>query len=110
LPQIKRWPQLLPSGPMRIRWLRTALRNLNELAQYIAKDNPRAAVQMVRRIKTAAQQLQKYPALGRLGRVTDTRELIIPGTTYLIPYRIKGDELHILRVFHGSQDWPEDGS
>ena len=32
---------------MRVRWLRTALANLNAEAEYIARDNPAAALRVV---------------------------------------------------------------
>jgi toxin ParE1/3/4 len=50
--------------------------------------------------------LAEHPAMGRSGRVPGTRELIITGTPYLIPYRVKGKVVEILRVFHGSRRWP----
>ena len=43
---------------------------------------------------------------GRVGRVEGTRELVVAGTAYLIPYRIKGDDVQLLRVFHEAQKWP----
>ena len=45
--------------------------------------------------------------MGRPGRVPGTRELVVPGTRYLVPYRVTGDTLQILRVYHGARNWPE---
>ena len=42
--------------------------------------------------------------MGRPGRVSGTRELVIPGTPYIIPYRIRGERLKLVAVFHGRQD------
>lgn len=95
----------MPSG-YRIRWLRTALKNLDDEADYIAQENPQAAKEMVQRVFDSVECLAEHPARGRPGRVLGTRELVITGTPYLIPYRVKGKTIEILRVFHGSRRWP----
>jgi toxin ParE1/3/4 len=91
---------------MRIRWLRTALRNLDQHADYIAKDNPIAARNAVHRIRVAADQLADHPNMGRVGRVPLTRELIVGGTPWIIVYRVRADMVEIIRVLHGAQSWP----
>jgi len=91
---------------VRIRWLRTALRNLDEEASYIAADDPAAARLVVKRIFEAVDQLAEQPSLGRPGRVPGTRELIVDRTRYLIPYRVTRDAIEILRVFHTSRRVP----
>ena len=92
---------------MRVRWLRRVLRNLDEEAAYIACDDPQAAAQLVERIATSVDLLASQPALGRSGRVPGTRELIITGTQYIVPYRVRDDAVEILPVFHGARRWPE---
>jgi toxin ParE1/3/4 len=91
---------------MRIRWLRTALRNLDQHADYIAKDDPIAARNAVQRIRAAVDQLADYPNMGRSGRVPLTRELIVGGTPWIIVYRVRADMVEIIRVLHGAQSWP----
>jgi toxin ParE1/3/4 len=91
---------------MRIRWLRTALRNLDQHADYIAKDDPTAARNAVQRIRAAVDQLADYPNMGRSGRVPLTRELIVGGTPWIIVYRVRADMVEIIRVLHGAQAWP----
>ena len=92
---------------MRVRWLRTALTNLDAEAEYIAEDNPAAAGRTVQRILRAVKLLEKNPAVGRAGRVAGTRELVVAGTPYILPYRVRGEAVEILRVFHGARKWPE---
>jgi len=92
---------------VRVRWLRTALGNLEAEANYIAEDNPAAARRLVRTVFQAAHLLKKNPAIGRPGRVAGTRELVVPGTPYIIPYRVRADAVEILRVFHAARKWPE---
>ena len=96
------------SGLKRVRWLRTALRNLNAQAAYIATDNPEAAVRMVARVREAIERLARHPSLGRPGRVPGTRELVVSGTPFVIPYRVRSGRIEILRVFHGAQRWPDE--
>jgi len=92
---------------MRVRWLRTALRNLHEEASYIAADDPVAARLVVARVLEAVAQLGNQPGLGRPGRVPSTRELVVARTRYIVPYRVKRDAVEILRVFHTSRPVPK---
>jgi len=92
---------------VRIRWLRTALSNLDAEAEYIARDSPPAAARVVQAVARAVEQLKQHPAMGRPGRVIGTRDLVVPGTPYIIPYRVRGQEVEILRVFHAARKWPK---
>jgi toxin ParE1/3/4 len=76
---------------MKVRWLRKALGNLDhQEANHIAEDDPAATRLVVQRIDHAVKQLADNPALGHPGRVAGTRELVIPNTRYIIPYRVFG--------------------
>ncbi len=90
-----------------IKWLRAALKDLNDEAAYIADDDPTAARLGVQRIVEAVALLSKQPAIGRHGRVAGTRELPVPKTRYLIPYRMRNGAIEILRVFHASRRPPK---
>jgi toxin ParE1/3/4 len=92
---------------MRVRWLRKALRNLDDEATYIAADDTAAARLAVRRVLDAVAMLAEQPALGRPGRVPGTRELIVAKTRYIVPYRVRGETVEVLRVFHTSRRLPE---
>lgn len=91
---------------MRIRWLRTALRNLDDEAAYVAADDPQAARVVVGRVLEAVAMLEAHPAIGRPGRVPGTRELVVLNTRYIVPYRVRGQSIEILRVFHSSRRPP----
>jgi toxin ParE1/3/4 len=92
---------------MRVRWLRTALLNLDEEASFIAAHDPAAARLVVVRVLEAVAQLADQPGLGRPGRVPGTRELVVARTRYVVPYRVKRDAIEILRVFHTSRRLPK---
>jgi toxin ParE1/3/4 len=91
---------------MKIRWVSLALADLAEAADFISKDNPEAARKMVRRIWEAANLLAEHPDAGRAGRVPGTRELIVGGTHFILPYRVKDNTVQILRVLHSARKWP----
>lgn len=92
---------------MRVRWLRIALRNLDEEASFIAADDAVAARLVVERVLGAVAQLAEQAGLGRPGRVPGTRELVVSKTRFIVPYRVRGDTVEILRVFHTSRRLPE---
>lgn len=91
---------------MQVRWLRKALQNLDEEATYIAQADPGAARLVVQRVMAAVVMLADQPGLGRPGRVPGTRELIVAKTRYVVPYRVRGGTVEVLRVFHSSQRLP----
>jgi toxin ParE1/3/4 len=91
---------------MRVRWLRNALRNLDDEATYLAADDPAAARLIMERVLEALAMLNQQPGLGRPGRVPGTRELVVPNTRYVVPYRVRGEVVEILRVFHTSRRRP----
>lgn len=92
---------------MRIIWLKKAVIDLQSIWEYITLDNPKAARQIAQTIKAKTKSLQKNPALGRPGRIPETRELIITGTPFILPYRVRDNHIEILRVIHGARRWPQ---
>ncbi|NRF65490.1 type II toxin-antitoxin system RelE/ParE family toxin [Aquincola sp. S2] len=92
---------------MRVRWLRTALRNLDDEALYIATDDPQAARLVVERVLSAVATLAEQPGIGRPGRVPGMRELVVLNTRFIVPYRVRGDSVEVLRVFHTSRRLPK---
>lgn len=93
---------------MIVEWLDESIQDLKALRQYIAQDNPMAADRIAKRLVEAVNLLSYHPAMGRPGRVHHTRELIVSGTPYIIPYCVKNNRIEILRVLHGTMQWPED--
>jgi toxin ParE1/3/4 len=92
---------------METKWVRLALTDLDEAAAFISQDNPQAAKRIVRRIRNVARLLSDQPDAGRPGRVHGTRELVIAGTPFILPYRVVRNSVQILRVLHGARKWPE---
>ncbi len=92
---------------MEIKWLKKALINLDQEAEYIATENPETARLVVQQIRDAIMLLADNPSLGRPGRITGTRELVVNKTRNLVPYRVRGEKVEILRIFHTSRKLPK---
>ena len=93
---------------MRLRWTRLAEADLDDIAAYIGQDGPAAAARVVLELIDQAETLlSRHAALGRPGRVLGTRELIIGDLPYVIPYRVRDNDVEILRVLHTSRRWPD---
>jgi toxin ParE1/3/4 len=91
---------------MTILWSRRAIRHLGDLRTDIATHDPKAANRTASMLLPAVERLGEFPSLGRPGRVAGTRQLVVPGTRYAIPYRVRGDRLEIIAAFNGRQTWP----
>ena len=73
---------------MAVKWTKTALANLAAIVEYIEKDNPQRAKSFALEIQAKTNNLAAFPSIGRAGRVTGTRELVIH-PNYIIPYRVR---------------------
>jgi toxin ParE1/3/4 len=93
---------------MIVVWSPAAIADLTQLRAYIAEDDPaaaqRVALHIVHNIETL---LPANPQIGRAGRVPGTRELVVPKTPFVVPYRIANGAIEVLRVYHGARRWPE---
>lgn len=92
---------------MRVRWTETAAKALEDIQDQIAENNRRAAFEVAQRIRVVTDFLRDHPKIGRTGRAAGTFELVIPGIPYVVPYRIRNQEVQILTVYHTSRRWPE---
>jgi toxin ParE1/3/4 len=92
---------------VRIIWSRRAIRHLVAVRTYIAKDSAQNAATVAARILKSVDLLASQPQMGGPGRVPGTRELVVPDTPYVIPYRVRGESLELIAVLHGRQKWPQ---
>jgi toxin ParE1/3/4 len=90
---------------MSVKWLKVALRNLGDIADYIAEDSPGRATTFVQEIRLKTNLLVDFPSVGRAGRVVGTRELVVH-KNYIVVYRMKAGHIEILRVRHVAQKHP----
>lgn len=95
---------------MIVNWLPRALNDRRRQISYVFPQNPQAAIRLETLVRSQADILSAHPRVGRSGRKDGTRELVVPGSPYLIIYRIdeNAQEIQILRLLHGAQQWPPD--
>lgn len=91
---------------MIVQWLLEASQQRYDQLDYIAQENPIAAIQLDEEIETQTESLAQHPRIGREGRVTGTLELVIARTPFLAVYRIAAGQIQILNLLHQSQQWP----
>jgi toxin ParE1/3/4 len=90
---------------MKVRWTEEALQHLHEAYDYIQMDKPSAAARMANLIESASNQLGMFPEMGRPSKRPKTRELAIPGTPFLLVYRVGNAAVEILALYHGARNW-----
>lgn len=91
---------------MKVAWTRSAIQDRDDQIRHIAKEDPVAAREQLRRLRKQYPILAQHPESGRPGRVPETRELVITRTPFLLIYRVLLDRVEILRMLHGAQQWP----
>jgi addiction module RelE/StbE family toxin len=92
---------------VKIVWTRRSLREIDEAFAFVARDSPAAASAMVAAMEAGAAVLAEHPEIGRPGRVDGTRELVLSGSPYILPYRVRDGRIEILAVFHTSRASPD---
>ena len=93
---------------MNLLWSPEAIADLLSLRTYLAQENPAAARKILARIgHDISRLLPENPHIGRPGRVSGTRELVITRTPYIVPYRVVEEVIQILGVYHGARRWPD---
>ncbi|EMQ7867766.1 type II toxin-antitoxin system RelE/ParE family toxin [Salmonella enterica] len=90
---------------MRLVWTRTAAADRKGIREYIAQENPAAALALDELFSEKAGRLTDHPNLGRDGRVSGTRELVAHHN-YILIYDVTDDSVRVLRVLHVARQWP----
>jgi addiction module RelE/StbE family toxin len=86
-------------------WTRSAFADRRAVRDYIAQDNPAAALTLDELFAHKAGYLLDHPRLGQLGRASGTRELVAH-RNYILVYELAGDQVRVLRVLHSARQWP----
>jgi toxin ParE1/3/4 len=88
-------------------WSDEAIGDLASLRAYISKDSPLSARRVASMIVDLVEALlPANPKIGRPGRISGTRELVVPHTPYIVPYPLRDGAVNVLRVYHGARRWP----
>ena len=90
---------------MRLFWTPDALDDRRAIYDYIEADNPGAALTMDGLFSERVRHLIEHPGLGRVGRITGTRELVVH-KNYILVYDKTAELVRVLRVLHAARRWP----
>jgi toxin ParE1/3/4 len=90
---------------MRVMWALSAEQDRIDIADFIAQDNPLAAIGVDELFAAAAMRLGEHPHIGRLGQIAGTRELVAH-ESYRMVYEVRDDTVWILAVVHTARTWP----
>jgi toxin ParE1/3/4 len=91
---------------VRVVWTPRAAARLSLINDTIAEANPRAASRVTARIVDRVRDLAQIPFQGRPGKMAGTRELVIVRTPYIVVYRIGRQQVDVITIIHGAQQWP----
>jgi toxin ParE1/3/4 len=91
---------------LRVCWSPLALADREAIFNFTVTSSPRRAVVWDERISASVRRLRLFPNLGRVGRVSGTRELVVESTPFVLAYRFEGEALTIMRVLHSARRWP----
>jgi toxin ParE1/3/4 len=91
---------------MRLRYAPRARADIAEIHTYIAEHNPKAASDVVRRIREAVSNLAKHPGIGRNTPIKGARSFPVTPYSYVIYYSVRDRELIVLHIRHGARAAP----
>jgi toxin ParE1/3/4 len=91
---------------MQVRWTTAAALDLENIADYLFEKTPQNAPRLIREVCNAVFALGIYPNRGRSGKKLGTRELVLTALPYVVVYKLANENLFIVRILHGAQDWP----
>jgi toxin ParE1/3/4 len=87
---------------MKVKFLISAMEDMRSIKAYIGRDNPEAAVRIIKKIKSAIKHLEEFPNSGRIIPELNNpqiREVII--LNYRVMYQMSKSEIHIFAVYEG---------
>ena len=90
---------------IRLAWRPLAYEDRAAIMEYIAQDNPVAALELDEEIEAKTNALIDHAKLYKPGRMKGTREMVIR-PNYVVIYRVSRTEITILRVLHPARQWP----
>lgn len=91
---------------MRVNWTKSAINDLEIEANYLSKISPSIEDSFLEHVESGIDLIKEYPELGRIGRVNQTRELILKKFQYILVYLVESSYIDIIRLLHTSRKWP----
>ena len=91
---------------MRIRWTPAEAKDLQHINDYLKDHHPHYRQPTMRRLYETIHSLKALPYRGQAGRENGTREILFPPLPYVAVYRVKEENIEVIRIYHGAQDRP----
>jgi len=93
---------------MQLKITKRAKQDMSTVRKYISKDSEDMATQVLTQVKASMSGVLNFPLMGRIGRVKNTRELVLTQSSYILVYRVVKDTVEILALIHTSRIWPDE--
>lgn len=90
---------------MKLKWKTAAMSDREQIMDFIAQDNPQAALDLDVLFEEKADMLTAHPKLFKPGRIKGTRNAVVH-PNYVLVYKVSSDTVTVLRVLHAAQAWP----
>lgn len=87
---------------MKIRRLPQAIRDVDEIWLYVARDDPVAATRLVERLVSSVARLADYPESGTARPEIGAGAMSVTVGSYLVLYRVGPESVDIVRVVHAA--------
>jgi len=92
---------------VKIGWSKRAEHHLRAAYQYWSNEKSEAAALMLERILSTVDLLAQNPELGRHGRISQTRELVLKPLPFVLAYRLRRNHIEVVALLHGARKWPQ---
>ena len=89
-----------------VRYETDAVADLRRIIEYGIEQGHTDPVAYVRGLRNRLGLLHEHPLAGREGRIQRTRELVIANTPFVAIYVVEKEDVLVLRILHGAQQWP----
>ncbi|MBU1345758.1 MAG: type II toxin-antitoxin system RelE/ParE family toxin [Alphaproteobacteria bacterium] len=85
---------------MNVAWSLRAANDLRRYCQFIARDRPKAAADVNKRLLAAVDRLAEHPLSAAKSTARDTRALVVSGTGAVVIYRVQNETVNIVTIRH----------
>lgn len=92
--------------PFSVRYAAPAIAEIDVIYEYIARDNPLAAANVLDAIADAIALVREYPYKSRRTGRRSMRAVVLGQYPYIVFFKIRRGELEILHVLHAAQRHP----
>ncbi len=88
---------------MKIRYSRRAIKDIDDIREYISRDNPGSAWVVAWFVRDSINVLEEWPYQGRATERKNVRRLVVTNYPYVVYYMVRSNDVLILHVRHSSR-------